>query len=477
MTKKTTKKIIGLILMISFFIGVGFTRSMASVNQEAIMVPLNISDIAEKARPGVVNISAVRKIKTAAYGYRQFPGNPFGRGNPFGNFSAPHKGGNPSHDQRGQSLGSGFILDPEGHIVTNNHVIENAEEIKVRLANGDVYDAKVVGRDPNTDLALIKIDAPNDLVPLKFGNSKDIKVGTWVVAIGSPFGLEQTVTAGIVSAKGRSLGSGLYDDFIQTDASINPGNSGGPLLDLGGNVIGVNTAIIQGAQGIGFAIPAGMTQEIVLQLKKNGKVKRGWLGVGIQDMTPELEEYYGIKDKKGVLVTEVLKGDPADEGGIEVHDLITAVNDEEVKSSRDLSRTIARTKIGGKTVITVLRDGMKKKFDINLKKRKEDFERLPVKQESRYDFGMRLDELAMDRARLFGYKDNEKGLLITEVNPNSKAYEAGIRQGDLIKEINRTPVDSLMEFFEQVDNIKDGNNVHFLLKRGKRGILAAMIVK
>ena len=254
----------------------------------------------------------------------------------------------PNHDFKRRSLGSGFIIDPKGLIVTNNHVIEDADKIKVKLTDDSEYDAEVVGRDPSTDLALIKIEPQKSLTPLKMGSSEDLQVGQWVVAIGSPFGLEQTVTAGIVSAKGRIIGSGPYDNFIQTDASINPGNSGGPLLNLKGEVIGINTAIIASGQGIGFAVPAEVAKDVIAQLQNKGEVTRGWLGVGIQDLSEELANYYGIKEGKGALVTQVYEGDPADKGGIKVNDVIVSANGEPVESSRDLTRIIAAAPVGEK---------------------------------------------------------------------------------------------------------------------------------
>jgi serine protease Do len=288
----------------------------AAVSAGSPMVPGNFSDLAEKVRAGVVNIRVSKKVKNA--GFERFGGNRFGDRNPFGEFFGPFGGfGNNAPDERKQQgVGSGFIMSKEGYILTNNHVVEDADQIKVKLAGGKEFDGKVVGRDPKTDLALVKIAGDSDLQPLKLGNSDDLKVGNWVVAVGSPFGLEQTVTAGIVSAKGRVIGSGPYDNFIQTDASINPGNSGGPLINLQGEVVGINTAIIASGQGIGFAIPINMAKEIAPQLQKRGHVTRGLLGVAIQDMTPELAKSLGIKESKGALISQVVPDGPADKGGM-----------------------------------------------------------------------------------------------------------------------------------------------------------------
>ena len=280
------------------------------------------------------------------------------RGNPFEEFFGPGSGGDgPSEGSQQKSLGSGFIIDREGYIVTNNHVVENADEIKVKLADGKEFEAKVVGRDPKTDLALIKIKGSADLHPLNMGNSDDLKVGSWVVAVGSPFGLEQTVTAGIVSAKGRTIGAGPYDNFIQTDASINPGNSGGPLINTRGEVIGINTAIIASGQGIGFAIPANMAKNVVPQLKDKGKVTRGWLGVSIQEVTPELAQSFGIKDKQGALVAEVFKGSPAERAGIEQGDVIVEFDGKQIKESKDLPQAVAATPVGKSVSLKLSRNG------------------------------------------------------------------------------------------------------------------------
>ena len=274
--------IIAVLFVIGAAVAVVPNPSTAAKKAPAVqMVPASFTALADEARPSVVNIRTVKTMKDGGRVFRHFFG-PFNRRGPFNDqdpfrFFGPGDEG-PSRDFKQRSLGSGFIIDKEGYIVTNNHVIENADEITVKLSNDKEYKAEIVGRDPNTDLALIKIDGADNLHPLSFGNSDNLAVGSWVVAIGSPFGLEQTVTAGIVSAKGRIIGSGPYDDFIQTDASINPGNSGGPLINMNGEVVGINTAIIASGQGIGFAIPITMAQGIIAQLQSGGEVTRGWLG-------------------------------------------------------------------------------------------------------------------------------------------------------------------------------------------------------
>ena len=449
---------------------------IAAKNPTARLIPESFSQLAEMARPGVVNIRTVKTIKGGGRVFRHFFGDPFGRRDPFRDFFGPREN-EPSQEFKQRSLGSGFIIDRDGYIVTNNHVIEDADEIQVRLYDGNEFEATVVGRDPKTDLALIKIKDASGLKPMDMGNSDTLQVGTWVVAIGSPFGLEQTVTAGIVSAKGRIIGSGPYDDFIQTDASINPGNSGGPLINLQGEVVGINTAIVASGQGIGFAIPINMAADIVAQLKSKGEVTRGWLGVGIQDLTPELAEYYKLDRKDGVLVTHVFEGDPADRGGIKVNDIIIAVNGESVSSSRELSRKIAGLGVGKKTTITVVRNSKQRNVTIQTAKR-EDQEMVARKEpESSGKLGLRVRNLDAEMASRLGYDTDEKGVLVIEVQSGSKAEKAGIQQGDLIKEINRKSVASISDFSKQMDKVDKGETIRLLMKRGQSGFVAVKLTK
>lgn len=442
------------------------------------MVPENFSQLAEVAKPAVVNIRTEKTVQGGGKVFRHFFGNPFGgrERDPFKDFFGPFEEG-PSKEFKQRSLGSGFIIDKEGFIVTNNHVVEGADEIKVRLADEREYEATVVGRDPKTDLALIKIEGAKDLIPLPVGDSEAQEVGTWVVAIGSPFGLEQTVTAGIVSAKGRIIGSGPYDDFIQTDASINPGNSGGPLINMNGEVIGINTAIVASGQGIGFAIPINMAKDIIAQLKSKGEVTRGWMGVGIQDLTPELAEYYKVKGETGVLVTQIFEGDPADKAGIKTNDIITAVNGEPVTSSRELSRRIAALGVGQKAKITIMRDGREKSVTVETAKRQEEQTLASKESESDDKLGLSLQSLEPDIAARLGYDEAEKGVLVTGVESGSKADKAGVQQGDLVKEINRKPVAGMEEFRKQLNQVKKGDPIMLLLKRGQSGFVVAKMTR
>ncbi len=473
-------KIIGGLMIILI---AGFVWGLTSLNSETVakkapgaespvmMVPASFSELAKQAQPGVVNIRTVKTVEGGGRVFRHFFGNPFERRNPsddFGPFSDERQ-----REFKQRSLGSGFIIDREGHIVTNNHVIEGADEITVRLSNDDEYDAEIVGRDPNTDLALIKIKDAENLVPLKMGDSDQLAVGSWVVAIGNPFGLEQTVTAGIVSAKGRVIGSGPYDDFIQTDASINPGNSGGPLLNMNGEVVGINTAIVAQGQGIGFAIPVNMAQGIIRQLEESGSVTRGWLGVGIQDLTPELAEYYGIENKKGVLVAKVFEGDPADKAGIKANDIIIAVDGKPIKTSRELTGTIAEIPVGKKTPITILRDGKEKTVKVKIAKR-DDSERLAKRepQSNGGELGIRIAEMTPELAQRYGHSENEKGVLVVGVQSGSKAAEAGVRQGDLVKEVNRKPVAAVSELRAE---LKKEDKLQLLVKRPNAGFIVIKI--
>jgi serine protease Do len=481
--KKTARRwliVTGIVLGLGLAGGLSFNGTSGVQNasltvpavsaSEAVMVPVNFTELAEKAKPGVVNIRTVKTTNGGGPVFRHFFGrNPHGGQDPFQDFF----GLGPQREFKQRSLGSGFLLDNEGYIVTNNHVVEDADQIKVRLSDESEYDATIIGRDPKTDLALIKIDAPSkDLKPLQLGDSDTIPVGSWVVAIGSPFGLEQTVTAGIVSAKGRIIGSGPYDDFIQTDASINPGNSGGPLLNLKGEVVGINTAIVASGQGIGFAIPINMAGGIINQLKDSGEVSRGWLGVGIQDLTPELAEYYAIKEKEGVLVTQTYEGDPADKAGIKEGDVIVAVDGKRIASSRELSRTVAEAGVGNKMSLTVLRDGREKEIDVKLAKR-PDTEPTMARGEARSDdLGLKVREIDPEIAERLGLDENTKGVVVTGVNPDSKAAEADIRQGDVVIEINRKPVTSLEDYTAQLRKIDTGDTVQMLLRRGGGGLVA-----
>ncbi len=410
---------------------------------------------------------------------RQFQRDPWGREKPFKDFFERFFGEESPREFKQPSVGSGFIIDKSGYVVTNNHVIENADKIVVKLADDHQFDAKVVGRDPNTDIALLKVDSDKDLPFIKLGDSKKLKIGQWVLAIGSPFGLERTVTAGIVSAKGRVIGSGPYDDFIQTDASINPGNSGGPLLNMDGEVVGINTAIIASASGIGFAIPISLAQGIIAQLKSEGEVTRGWLGVAIQDLTSEMSEYYGLKDRKGVLVADVFKGDPADKAGIRAKDIIIEVNDQKIETSRQLTSMIASLKVGQSAKVEVFRDRKIKTFSIKLAKRDDSklkAQSAPQEPKEEEELGIRVAELTAEMAQQFNIEDMS-GVVVVDVASDSKGAEAGIQLGDIIKEINHRIIESVDDYRTALQKVKDSESVNFFVWRRNAGFLVIKVTK
>src|SRR5579885_336214 len=299
----------------------------------------SFAGLVEKLKPSVVNISTTSVVRTR--GFSPFSSSPFGEEDPFEEFFKRFFGEAPQQEFRQHGLGSGFIISGDGYIVTNNHVIDKAQDIQVILADGEKYKAKVIGKDSKTDLALLKIKPKEKLQAVTFGDSDKLRIGDWVIAVVNPFGLGHTVTAGIVSAKGRVLGLGNYDDFMQTDAPINPGNSRGPLFSLQGQVVGVNTAIVAGGQGIGFAIPINLAKSVITQLKSTGKVVRGWLGVLVQQITPDIAEGLGLAEPKGALVSDVTPGSPADKAGIRRQDIITEFKGQQINDMQELPRLVA----------------------------------------------------------------------------------------------------------------------------------------
>ncbi len=456
-----------------------------------IMVPGNFTELAEKARPGVVNIQTVKTIKGGGRVFRHFFGNPFGGQSPFGrqnpyeernpfeDFFGPQSDDGPTDNFREKSLGSGFIIDREGYIITNNHVVDGADEVKVKLANGKEFDAKIIGRDSKTDLALIKINGSSDLQPLKMGNSDETKVGNWVVAIGSPFGLEQTVTAGIVSAKGRIIGSGPYDNFIQTDASINPGNSGGPLINTNGEVIGINTAIVASGQGIGFAIPINTASDVIPQLKNKGQVTRGWLGVSIQDVTPELAKSFGLKEKKGALVADVVKDGPADKAGIERGDVVVEFDGKEIAESKDLPRIVAAVPVGKNVTIKLLKNGKMMSKEVRIAQMEETTTEFAKASPVRQQIGIAVQNITPQIAKTLGLK-HTNGAVITQVEPGSPAADAGLQRGDVINEVNRKTIKNANDFLQNIEQAKkrnDSNSVLLLIQRNENSLYIAVTLR
>ena len=442
------------------------------------MVPQSFTDLAESVNPAVVNIRTVKTIKGGGPVFRHFQRGPFGQDDPFGDFFERFFGEEQQREHKQRSLGSGFIIDPEGYIVTNNHVIEGADEIIVKLKNGKEFDAEIVGRDSNTDLALLKVKSPENFQAVQLGDSDSLKVGQWVVAIGSPFGLEQTVTAGIVSAKGRVIGSGPYDDFIQTDASINPGNSGGPLTDMEGEVIGINTAIVASGQGIGFAIPINLAKGIIEQLKTTGEVTRGWLGVAIQDLTEEMVEYYNLKENKGVLVAKVFENDPADKAGIKAQDIIVSINGKKIATSRELTSMIAGLVVGEKAKVTVLRNGKEKTFTVDITKREDDklASDRTMRNEETGELGIQVSNITPEIADRLNTSEFD-GVVVTGVDPGSKSDVAGIQTGDIIREINRERIKNIDDFKSILLTIKQGEPINLFIHRVNAGFIVVRMVK
>jgi serine protease Do len=419
--------------------------------------------VAKQVEPAVVNISTEQIIHQAATQipdpFRDF----FGSDSPFGSLfnQAPH-------DLKQHSLGSGFIIDPRGYILTNNHVVKDASKIKVKLQDGRSLDATVVGTDPQTDLAVLRIKASN-LPMLRLADSGQARVGEWVLAFGSPFGLEETMTAGIISAKGRVIGAGPYDDFLQTDAAINPGNSGGPLVDLTGEVVGINTMILSesgGFQGIGLAIPAGLANNVYRQLVSNGKVTRGWLGVYIQEMTPELAKSFNLEAPKGVLVAQVTSNGPAAKAGLQSGDIILSYNGKEIQNPRDFSLAVAETKVGVPAELKVLRDGNERTFHVSIGERPDDVaqDNGEAQEEQHGRLGITVENITPEVAREMNLS-TARGALVTEVRPGSPADEGGVRQGDVIVNINHAPVRSASDLQSAVRGLKQGQTVLLQIDR------------
>ncbi|MBI3327528.1 MAG: DegQ family serine endoprotease [Nitrospinae bacterium] len=439
-----------------------------------IQVP-NFADLAEHLKPAVVNISTTQVVKGQRRAVPRFPfPSPFGERDPFEEFFERFFGGEgPQREMRRRSLGSGFIVNKDGYIVTNNHVVENASDIKVSLSDKEEFDAKVVGRDPKTDVALIKIDAKKDLPATPLGDSSKLRVGEWVVAIGNPFGLGNTVTAGIVSAKGRIIGAGPYDDFIQTDASINPGNSGGPLFNLNGEVIGINTAIVASGQGIGFAIPINVAKDLLLQLREKGKVTRGWLGVQVQRVTPELAKSFGLDRERGALVADILPDTPAEKAGIERGDIIVEFNARKIEEMSDLPRTVAAAPPGAEVDVKLLRKGQEKVVRVKLEELKEERTARGEGGTLEESLGMTVQELTPEIARGLGVSDT-KGVVVSNVEEESPADEGGMRRGDVILEVNQKKVATLRDYRAALGRVGGSDSVLFLIRRGTNQLFIAL---
>ncbi|TAJ97063.1 MAG: DegQ family serine endoprotease [Candidatus Manganitrophaceae bacterium] len=429
-------------------------------------------EISKSVTPAVVNISTTRVIK----GNEEAPGFPFD--DPFfrrffGD-EAPRRG--QPRERRAQSLGSGVIVDPNGLIITNNHVVAKADEIKVVLGDKREFKGKLIGSDPKTDLAIIQIEA-KDLPTVSWGNSDKLQVGEYVLAIGNPFGLNQTVTMGIVSAVGRAnVGIADYEDFIQTDAAINPGNSGGAMVNTHGELVGINTAIFTqsgGYMGIGFAVPSNMAKLIVESLVKNGKVVRGWLGVSIQEITPQLAKEFGLKESKGALVGDVLPNSPAEKAGLKRGDVIVQYNGQTIENAIQLRNLVAKTEVGSKKKVRVVRDKKEKEVEITIEEQPKE---LPGSAETEQGeegtstalMGLEVRNLTPEIARQLGLNRTDKGVVITRIEQGSVAEEVGLQRGDLIMEVNRKPVRNTDDYDEIISKIKKDEAVLLLINRQGR---------
>ncbi len=437
--------------------------------------PDTFADLADKVSPAVVNIRTEKTIKQSGIPdimkdpRRRQQDRGQGQTDPyefFRRFFGPNLPDQPSQPRefKQRSLGSGVIVDRTGFVLTNNHVVEGADQITVHLKNGKEYEAQIKGRDPKTDLALIKIKTDDELPFLPMGDSTALRVGDWVIAVGNPFGLENTVTAGIVSAKGRAIGAGPYDDFVQTDASINPGNSGGPLINLKGEVVGINTAIVPQGQGIGFAIPVNMAKKIMAQLKDKGKVIRGYFGVVPQKLDEKLAEQFGMEEPKGALVAFVEPDSPADQGGVKRGDVIVEVGGKPIPDTATLYKVVADLKVGESIEVKVLRKGETHSLNIEVGERPDEKGVKPNVPQNRTDLGMTLQNVTPQIAQQLGLKE-AKGLVVTGIAPGGPAAEAGLSRGDVILEVGQQPVEDVDSFYAKLETLKKGEGVLLLVQQ------------
>ncbi len=425
-------------------------------------VPSSFADLAERVSPAVVSIRTSQTLTRGPEFPRQFQehfGFPFSLPE-----STPHKR---------EGAGSGFVISRDGFIVTNNHVIEDSDEILVAFKDGRELSASIIGRDPKTDIALIKVEADEPLQAIPLGDSDAIRPGDWVVAIGNPFGLEHTVTAGIISAKHRrDVIGGTYDDFLQTDAAINPGNSGGPLINLSGEVIGINTAINPRANTIGFTVPINMVKNILPQLRAYGHFTRGWLGVVIQGISPELAESFDLESENGALVSKVLPNSPAEDAGVERGDVIIEFDGISIGEWRELPRVVGETAVSRPVEIIVIRDGSRKSLRVKIGAMEEPgLARADTSTGNASSFGLKARNLTPEIARQLGMEGAD-GVIVTEVRPGSPADEAGVEKDDLIIEINRDEISDLQDLRQHLENA--GESVLMLIRRGDSAIYVPM---
>ncbi|MGE0116877.1 MAG: DegQ family serine endoprotease [Dongiaceae bacterium] len=455
---------------------------------QAAQAPDSFAPLAEKVTPAVVNVSTQRQIAGESAQPRSLPFN-FPEGSPFEEFFRQfgERQGRPSPERSAMALGSGFIIDPAGYVVTNNHVVESATNIDVTLTNGKSYPAKLLGADAKTDLALLKIDSPDPLPAVSFGDSDALKVGDWVMAVGNPFGLGGTVTAGILSARGRDLHAGPFDDFLQIDASINQGNSGGPTFAMNGEVIGINTAIASpngGSVGIGFAVPSNIAKPVIAALREHGEVERGWLGVQIQEVTPEIADAVGLKQPKGAIVSSVLPDSPAAKAGLRRGDIIVAFDDKPINELRDLPRLVAEASIGGNADVTVWRDHDERTVSVRIAKLQDEdvvaSDKTPAEPgvQPVEALGLTLAGLTPDLRQQMGIPDDIDGVVVMAVEDRSPAAEQGLRPGDVIRQVGSESVTrpQQVESLAQAARAENRQALLLLVNRGGNELFVALKV-
>ncbi len=456
--RPTQPRLIMYILTIAFAVSQGSPAVAQEIEGKKLLEQIQgvFIDLAERVKPAVVNIAPI-STPTARSGENPRERNPNSSG-----------------------TGSGVIVDKRGLIVTNNHVAGDAKEVEVRLSTRQKFVGQVIGRDPDTDLAIVQVNSDRDLPSVAFGDSSKVRVGQWVMAVGNPFALDRTVTLGVVSGLERdAVRLSRYEAFIQTDASINPGNSGGPLFNLNGEVIGINTAIINFAQGIGFAIPSNMVLQVVDQLRSRGKVVRGWLGVGIQEVTSELASKFGIKEREGVLVNDVFENEPASKAGVRPGDVIAKVNGATIETPTSLSRAVASVPPGTKVELEIVRNGERRLLAVDLGERKDDVVVAAIPPPAplpELKLGLNVQDLTPELAEKLKIKEKQ-GVLVSKVEPGSVAQEQGLREGDLIKEFNRQPVTSAEDFKSALAQIKKGESVLLRVVRENRAFYSVLLPK
>jgi serine protease Do len=428
----------------------------------------SFAQVAENVGPAVVNINTVTRV-SGRTPVEEFFGDEF-----FRRFF----GDAPERQQVQRSLGSGVIVDSSGIVLTNAHVVERATDIEVGTADGKKHKAKLAGVDRKTDLAVLKLQGSGPYPAANLGDSDSVKVGDWVLAIGSPFGLQKTVTAGIISAKGRSIGQGPFDDFLQTDAAINPGNSGGPLVNMSGEVIGINSAILSrtgGNVGIGFSIPVNLAKRIYTELAVKGKVTRGWLGVSIQPLTPELAKSFGLKEPNGVLISDVMQASPAAAAGIASGDVIIEFDRKKVDSPQELQKVVAATAPGRAVPLKVWRDKGERTLEITIGETPDETVALKSTNKGKSLLGLDVRPITPELARQLNLRSSE-GVIVFAVEEESAAAEAGLQRGDVIREVNRQKVRNVQDFEKVTKDVKDGDRVTVLLQRGPQSLYVAFTV-